>query len=472
MHRVQPGSGGPRSRPTASPVLGRRRRGAHRSDRPSFGDAADCAAASSRSAPSRCVLDAVDGHVARRTGTATAFGARFDMEVDAFLIVVLSVVRRAARSAGGCSRSARCATRTSPPAGCCRGCGGRSPPRYWAQGGRRGPGHRAGGRGLRLLPDARGRGRPRRRAAAARWSRSAGTSWWQWRHRREPLAPVRRRRSRPVAAAGLVTVAAVVGAVGRAGAAPIARRARPRRLRCGSRSRGWSLVGLAARAAVAAAAGRPPSASGCSPRSLVVLRALGLGFDARPGPAVRPGRATGPTSARARGARRLDRRRPRPCWLLVGAVRAGGRAGRRAALGRAAGDPGRRATTGARSVRAIVALGVGVGAVRGVSGGPAGQVAAAGAAGLVVDAVDQVRADSRTADVFAGRDRGRPVRRRPGRAAARPGCAARTCCSSSSRATAGSRSQDTSYSRRDRRGPRRRAPASWPRPATSRAARS
>ncbi|MDN3358772.1 CDP-alcohol phosphatidyltransferase family protein [Actinomadura sp. DC4] len=36
-------------------------------------------------------LDAVDGKVARRTGTSTALGARFDMEVDAFLILVLSV---------------------------------------------------------------------------------------------------------------------------------------------------------------------------------------------------------------------------------------------------------------------------------------------------------------------------------------------------------------------------------------------
>ncbi|WP_246159309.1 CDP-alcohol phosphatidyltransferase family protein [Catellatospora sichuanensis] len=36
------------------------------------------------------VLDAVDGKVARRTGTASPFGARFDMEVDAFLILVLS----------------------------------------------------------------------------------------------------------------------------------------------------------------------------------------------------------------------------------------------------------------------------------------------------------------------------------------------------------------------------------------------
>lgn len=36
-------------------------------------------------------LDAVDGHVARRTGTTSELGARFDMEVDAFLILVMSV---------------------------------------------------------------------------------------------------------------------------------------------------------------------------------------------------------------------------------------------------------------------------------------------------------------------------------------------------------------------------------------------
>ncbi|MFI0371167.1 CDP-alcohol phosphatidyltransferase family protein [Actinomadura sp. 1N219] len=37
------------------------------------------------------VLDGVDGQVARRTGTASPLGARFDMEVDAFLVLVLSV---------------------------------------------------------------------------------------------------------------------------------------------------------------------------------------------------------------------------------------------------------------------------------------------------------------------------------------------------------------------------------------------
>ena len=45
------------------------------------------------------VLDAVDGAVARRSRTASAVGARFDMEVDAFLILVLSV--DVARTVGG-----------------------------------------------------------------------------------------------------------------------------------------------------------------------------------------------------------------------------------------------------------------------------------------------------------------------------------------------------------------------------------
>ncbi len=38
------------------------------------------------------VLDGVDGRVARSTGTGTPFGARFDMELDAALILALSVL--------------------------------------------------------------------------------------------------------------------------------------------------------------------------------------------------------------------------------------------------------------------------------------------------------------------------------------------------------------------------------------------
>jgi phosphatidylglycerophosphate synthase len=38
------------------------------------------------------ILDGVDGRIARRTGTQTLFGARFDMEVDAALIMALSLM--------------------------------------------------------------------------------------------------------------------------------------------------------------------------------------------------------------------------------------------------------------------------------------------------------------------------------------------------------------------------------------------
>jgi len=44
-------------------------------------------------------LDGVDGYVARRTGSVSELGARFDMEVDAFLLLVLSVYD--ARFVGG-----------------------------------------------------------------------------------------------------------------------------------------------------------------------------------------------------------------------------------------------------------------------------------------------------------------------------------------------------------------------------------
>jgi phosphatidylglycerophosphate synthase len=45
------------------------------------------------------ILDLVDGIVARRTATASPLGARFDMEVDAFLLLVLAVY--VGRSVGG-----------------------------------------------------------------------------------------------------------------------------------------------------------------------------------------------------------------------------------------------------------------------------------------------------------------------------------------------------------------------------------
>jgi phosphatidylglycerophosphate synthase len=76
------------------------------------------------------LLDAVDGHVARRTGTASGFGARFDMEVDSFLVLVLSVY--VARSMGawvlviGAMRYAFVAAGWAFP-----WMRGQLPPRYW-----------------------------------------------------------------------------------------------------------------------------------------------------------------------------------------------------------------------------------------------------------------------------------------------------------------------------------------------------
>lgn len=45
-------------------------------------------------------LDGVDGWLARRSGTASAFGARYDMEVDALLIMVLAVLAWQLEKAG------------------------------------------------------------------------------------------------------------------------------------------------------------------------------------------------------------------------------------------------------------------------------------------------------------------------------------------------------------------------------------
>jgi phosphatidylglycerophosphate synthase len=50
------------------------------------------AAAAAAGAIAAAAMDAVDGWLARRTGMASAFGARFDMEVDALLIQVLSIL--------------------------------------------------------------------------------------------------------------------------------------------------------------------------------------------------------------------------------------------------------------------------------------------------------------------------------------------------------------------------------------------
>ncbi|TDW15626.1 CDP-alcohol phosphatidyltransferase family protein [Kribbella kalugense] len=78
------------------------------------------------------VLDGVDGKVARRTGTVSAFGARFDMEVDAFLIMVLSVY--VARTTGWWVLAIGLARYLFVVAGwALPWLRGSLPPRYWAK---------------------------------------------------------------------------------------------------------------------------------------------------------------------------------------------------------------------------------------------------------------------------------------------------------------------------------------------------
>jgi phosphatidylglycerophosphate synthase len=50
------------------------------------------AAAAASAALAVILLDGVDGWLARRTGMSSEFGARFDMEIDAFLILVLAML--------------------------------------------------------------------------------------------------------------------------------------------------------------------------------------------------------------------------------------------------------------------------------------------------------------------------------------------------------------------------------------------
>ena len=141
------------------------------------------------------VLDAVGGRVARRTHSVTRLGARFDMETDAFLILVLSVaagplvgwwVLAIGLRPRVAARRARPALAPVPV-----------PPPVLAQGGRRGPGRHAGRRRHRCA-SVRGGGR-----AAAGGPRAAGRVVRAGRRLAGPpthcadqaAAPCRRRRS-------------------------------------------------------------------------------------------------------------------------------------------------------------------------------------------------------------------------------------------------------------------------------------
>ena len=112
-------------------------------------------------------LDAVDGWVVRRTGTATPLGAHFDGEVDAFLIASPQRVRRplgrrvGARDRRGTLRVPRRRLAAAVDARAAAAA-------LLAQGRRRDAGDRAGGRGCRRPAAGSDPGRPPRRTRPAR----------------------------------------------------------------------------------------------------------------------------------------------------------------------------------------------------------------------------------------------------------------------------------------------------------------
>lgn len=133
------------------------------------------------------LLDAVDGPLARRTGTASAFGARFDGEADALLILVLSL--HAARDHGAWVALGGIARYAFGAAGITWPWLRRPLPfRYWRK-------VATAVEGIALVGATRARApRPVRIAGLAAGTALIGESFgrdvlWLWRRRREPMPP-------------------------------------------------------------------------------------------------------------------------------------------------------------------------------------------------------------------------------------------------------------------------------------------
>lgn len=332
-------------------------------------------------------LDAVDGYVARRSGTASAFGARFDMETDAFLIAVLSV--HVAPQVGwwvlaiGAMRYAYVAAGWALP-----WLRRPTPPRYWAKVVAAIQGVVLTVAASTLVPD------PVVRlavgAALALLLESFGHDVvWQWRHRHdpEPVTPP---------PAGLVTTTAVV-AVWLALAPP--------HVADGIGPADFALIPveglvLAALAVVLPARGRGVLAGGLGllVTALALLRGLGLGFDVYLG---RSFHVLGDWSYLPKGYEVVRDTRGGALAVLtvvgVVALVAALAAVLTWAVGRVAHAS---AAHPRRTWRALAALGT-AWVVCAAFGGPVDDVASARSAGLVVATVDQVRTDRHDTEVFA-----------------------------------------------------------------------
>ncbi|GAA3533097.1 CDP-alcohol phosphatidyltransferase family protein [Nocardioides daeguensis] len=338
-------------------------------------------------------LDAVDGYVARRTGTASPFGARFDMETDAFLIAVLSV--HVAPQLGwwvlaiGAMRYAYVLAGRALP-----WLRGPTPPRYWAKVVAAVQGIVLTVASSTLLPPASAR--TLLALALLLLVESFGHDVvWLWRHRYDaPGTPLPAGTTRP--SPRLVTLAAVAAlwvalapphvadGIGPADFARIP-------------VEGVVLVALAV---VLPTRGRRVLAVllGAVVTALAVLRGLGLGFDVYLG---RPFHVLGDWSYLPKGYEvvRDTQGGPVAVGALVGVVALV--AALAAVLTWAAARVAQASAEHPRTTwRALTALGT-VWVVCATFGGPVDRVAAAGSAGLVVDTVDQVRADRRDTRVFA-----------------------------------------------------------------------
>lgn len=339
------------------------------------------------------VLDAVDGYVARRTGTASAFGARFDMETDAFLIAVLSV--HVAPRLGwwvlaiGAMRYAYVlAGRALPwlrrP----------TPPRYWAKVVAAVQGIVLTVAASALLPAASAR--TLLALALLLLVESFGHDVvWLWRHRYDaPGTPLPAGTTRP--SPRLVTLAAV---------AALWIALAPPHVADGISPADFARIPVEGVALVALAIVLPPRGRrvlavllGAAVTALAVLRGLGLGFDAYLG---RPFHVLGDWSYLPKGYEVV--RDTQGVLVAVGALLGVVAlvAALAAVLTWAASRVAHASAEHPRTTwRALAALAT-VWLVCAALGAPVDRVAAAGSAGLVVDTVDQVRADHRDTRVFA-----------------------------------------------------------------------
>jgi len=341
------------------------------------------------------LLDAVDGRVARRTGTVTPLGARFDMEVDAFLIAVLSVY--VAPDVGvwvlaiGAMRYVYVAAGWALP-----WLRRPTPPRYWAKVVAAVQGVVLTVVAADLLPS------PSSRVAVAGALVLLVESFgrdvlWQWRHRRDtPAVPAARR-----VLAGAPVTALAVALVWLSLVLPD----RMQEMTPGAFLR-LPLEGIVLGTLALVLPARPRRwlawAFGLLLGILVVVKVLDTGFlavlDRRFSPVTDwvyfgPGigvlaDSVGRTLAIAAAVAAVGL----VAVLLVALPLATGRMTRAAA-------EHRRATS-----RALTALGTVwvLCAVSGLQVGPGGRVASTSAAGLAIDQVQQVRADLRDRRTFAG----------------------------------------------------------------------